>query len=100
MKAPHHDDGDWLDQRLDALQPGWRGRLRLAVPDELQSGAVSEIIGTIVEAASIERDPGDDSVTDAFVTLCPNYRGGCFLPTLDEPTITVRASRIAEIQRM
>jgi hypothetical protein len=95
-----YDESDWLTQRLDALRPGWRGRLHLSVPEELHAGAASEVIGTVVEEPAMERDPADDGITDAFVTFCPNYRDGRFLPTLDEPTIAIRASRITDIEAM
>lgn len=93
------DDGDWLAQRLDTLRPGWRGRLRLKA-EEAHSDALSEIIGTVVEEPLLERDPVDDSVIDATVTLCANYRNERFTTTLGEPTLAIRASRIAGIEAM
>ena len=96
-----HDESDWLTQRLDALRPGWRGRLHVADSEEGDAGGgVSEVIGTVVAEPSIERDPADEGMSDAFVTLCPNYHNGRFLPTLGEPTIAIRASQITDIEAM
>jgi hypothetical protein len=95
-----HDDGEWLAQTLDALRPGWRGRLQVKVPDEMHTGEVSEIIGTVVDEPAIERDPEGESAGDAFVMVCANYHDGRFMPTAGEPRVAVRASHIVGVETM
>lgn len=97
----NYDEGDWLAQRLDALRPGWRGRVSLRVTDESGAGAVEELIGTIIGEPSL--DPAtadDDAVIDATATLCFNYHNGRFGPVAGEPCMVVRASRITDMQAM
>jgi len=96
MHTHEYDEGDWFAHRIGMLKPGWRGRVRLA-PDELDSGASEEIIGTVIEEASLDRD-GDDAVVDATVTLCTNYEGGRFLPLTGQPQVSVRISQIIDIE--
>jgi hypothetical protein len=65
------NEGDWLAQRLDALRPGWRGRVSLRVTGESGAGAIEELIGTIIGEPSL--DPAtadDDAVIDVTATLC------------------------------
>jgi hypothetical protein len=95
-----HDEGEWLTQTLDTLRPGWRGRLHVKAPDEIHSGDVSEIIGTVVDEPAVERDADGESVTDAYVTVCVNFRNGRFLPTEGEECVAIQASRIVGAEAM
>ena len=95
-----HDEGEWLTQTLDTLRPGWRGRLHVKAPDEIHSGDVSEIIGTVVDEPAVERDPEGEAVTDAYVMVCVNYREGRFLPTAGEARVAIQASRIVGAEAM
>ena len=95
-----HDEGEWLSQTLETLRPGWRGRLQVKAPEEIHTDEVSEIIGTVVEEPDVERDDDSESVTDAFVTVCVNYRDGKFLPTAGETRVAIQASRIVGVEPM
>jgi|SRR5690348_7384949 len=95
-----HDEDDWLAQRLDAMRPGWRGRMRIRVADEFDSGMVEDVIGTIVGEPSLESGDDEAGVADATATLCANYRDGRFLPVAGQPCVAVRASQIVDMQPM
>jgi hypothetical protein len=96
-----NDEGDWLAQCLDALRPGWRGRLRLRLGDGSDGGRIEEVTGTIVGEPSLEgaTDAVDD-VVDATATLCCNYRDGHFTPVAGAPCIEITASQILDLQPM
>lgn len=93
------DEGDWLARCLDTLRNGWRGRLRLASPEEADAtGLEEEIIGTVVGETSTECYPDSDDIADAIVTVCVNYRDGAFVALADCPRCAVRVSRIVDMQ--
>lgn len=96
MHTHSYDQDDWLARRIRALTPGWRGRVRLA-PDDADSGASADIVGTVIGEAAFDRDE-DDSVVDATVTLCANYQGGKFLPLAGQPQVAVRISDIVDME--
>lgn len=94
-----YDEDDWLARRLDAMRPGWRGRMRIRVADEFDGGMVEDVIGTIVGEPTLE--PGDETdAADATATLCANYHDGRFLPVAGQPCVAVRASQIVDMQPM
>lgn len=96
MHTHGYDEDDWFAHRIDSLQPGWRGRVRLT-PEDADSGAPEEIVGTIVGEADFDRDD-EDAIVDATVTLCTNYEGGRFLPLAGQGQVPVRISQILDIE--
>jgi hypothetical protein len=92
------DQDDWLAQRIRALKPGWRGRLRVLAPEEAKSKVGEDFIGTIVDEPLFDDD--ENEADDATVTMCANYRAGHFVDSSGEPHFTVRISHITEIEAM
>lgn len=95
-----HLDDDWLARRIDTLRPGWRGRVWLRAPEEAETSDTEELYVTVVAEPAFERDSEHESVIDATLTLCSNYRNGRFVPLQGEPSFTVRASRIAAMEAL
>lgn len=96
MKDSTRDD--WLGARLDELRPGWRGRLRIAAPEEAESAATEVLAGTVVEGPEPDRDPDSDALVDASVEFCTNYRDGRFVPVEGEPRVTIRVSQVVAME--
>lgn len=96
MRNDYEDD--WLAQRINVLRPGWRGRLYLLPPEEAKGYGHEELIGTVVDTASLE--PDDDAVEDPCVTVCANYQAGHFIALSEAPRFSVPVSRIAEMEAM
>lgn len=94
------DEEDWLALRVGTLRPGWRGRLSLRPPEENESGALSDVTGTVIAEPAFEHDPADDGVVDATIAFCVNFRDGSFVPLDEQPRLTVRLSDVAEMQAM
>ena len=96
MHAREIDEDDWFTHRIDSLRPGWHGRVRIT-PDDCDSGAAEDIVGTIVGEADFERDE-EDAIVDATVMLCMNYEGGQFHPITGQSRVPVRISQILDIE--
>jgi hypothetical protein len=94
------DQDGWLAQRINALKPGWRGRLRLRAPEEVRTSAPESIVGTVVDEATPDRDAGTGVIVDAIFRVCANYRAGRFVPMQREPNFSIRASQIIAIDPM
>ena len=90
------DRDDWLAQRLELLKPGWRGRLRVKLPEETESAASRELAGTVLEASELDADPDEAQVADATLRFCANYRNGTFLDARGLPSIDVRMSDVVD----
>lgn len=90
------DQDDGLAFRIDAMRPGWRGRMLIHYSDEPDSDMT--VTGTIVGEPSIERM--QDHATDATITLCINYHAGHFGPVSKHSCIALRASQIVDMQSM
>jgi len=94
------DQADWLAQRVNALKPGWRGRLRLRAPEEARTSAPESIVGTVADEATPDRHTATGVIVDAIITVCANYRAGRFVPMQAEPNFSVRASQIIAMEPM
>ncbi len=76
-----------LARRLDALVPGWRGRLRIALKDEATFSSWSEVSGTVVEACA-ELQPCDDGRHKAPWIV---------MRTAENPRMTIALADVLEI---
>ena len=92
------DQDDWLEQRINVLRPGWRGRLRLLPPEETKGYGHEDLIGTIVDAETLDAD--ESAIDDPYVTMCTNYRSGHFVALSEAPRCMVRVSRVSEMEAM
>ena len=91
------DRDDWLAQRLEVLKPGWRGRLRVRLPEETESGATTELVGTVLDAPQLDSEPDQALAEDATLTFCTNYRAGRFVSPRGQPSIDVRMSDVVDV---
>lgn len=91
-----HDRDDWLAQRLELLKPGWRGRLRVKLPEESESSASRELVGTVLEAPELDAEPDEAQVADATLKFCANYANGRFLDARGLPSVDVRMSDVVD----
>jgi hypothetical protein len=94
MKLQNRDD--WLAQRLELLKPGWRGRLRVKLPEETESSASRELVGTVLEASELDAEPDEALVADAMLRFCANYRDGRFVDARGLPSVDVRMSDVVD----
>lgn len=92
---------DWSERCAESLKPGWRGRLRVAAPDEAENpGHLDTIVGTVVDAEAPELDPDTDLPVDALIRVCSNHVDGQFLPTAGRPCMNVRLSQVVAMQAL
>jgi hypothetical protein len=91
---------DWMAHCVETLKPGWRGRLRLFAPEELESADCEELFGTVMSEMEADLDPDSDSIVDAVFTFQTNYHDGLFVPLPDQPSVDIRVSRVAGMEEM
>ena len=94
------EEDDWLVECLDALRPGWRGRLLLEAAEDPDSGEGESLVGTVVEEPTLARDPDTDELVDATILIVTNYRDGEFVPDPGQERVSVRISQVLEIEEM
>ena len=95
------DEDDWLVECLDALRPGWRGRIVLLRDTEALDGGDGELLfGTVVEGPEVAHNPETEEPIDATYVIASNYRDGEFVANDDERRRVVRVSEILEIEEM